>query len=255
LKSGRVMNKSNIVLVKTLGIIAGCVGIEHGIGELLQGFDRVYNVFILSWPHSAFFKIMAGEPAFTLFPVFFLAGFFSIIFSLLFVIMILFLLTKKYALPGLLMAIGLMFISGAGFGTTLLGISACLIATKNQSGLTLWSKIPGKINILFSKIWIYSYTLCITGWISLFPGAPVISQITMSENEYIMIIPMFVSFVMIPITMVTGFSKDIILREKGHDFVDSKKESFIKTHHTTAAEQLTVLNIPTKANSQQNIKL
>ena len=62
------MNKATTILSITLAILAGIMGIEHGIGEVLEGYRPTEGVFILSWPDSAFFEIMSGEPAMTIIP-------------------------------------------------------------------------------------------------------------------------------------------------------------------------------------------
>ncbi|MEW6405879.1 MAG: hypothetical protein AB1649_29150, partial [Chloroflexota bacterium] len=62
------MNKATTTLFQALGILAGIMGIEHGIGEVLEGYRPTDGVFILSWPDSPFFEIMAGEPAMTIVP-------------------------------------------------------------------------------------------------------------------------------------------------------------------------------------------
>jgi hypothetical protein len=37
------------------------MGIEHGTGGAIEGYRPTGRVFILSWPDTAFFEIMAGE--------------------------------------------------------------------------------------------------------------------------------------------------------------------------------------------------
>ena len=46
------MNKVTATLYLTLGILAGIMEIEHGIGEVLEGYRPTDGVFILSWPDS-----------------------------------------------------------------------------------------------------------------------------------------------------------------------------------------------------------
>ena len=56
------------ITVSTFGAMAGLAGIEHGIGEILQGGAAPEGVMILSWPDSGFFRILGGEPAMTVVP-------------------------------------------------------------------------------------------------------------------------------------------------------------------------------------------
>ena len=56
------------VTVSTFGTLTGLAGIEHGIGEVLQGNSTPKAFVILSWPGSEAFRILAGEPAMTIVP-------------------------------------------------------------------------------------------------------------------------------------------------------------------------------------------
>jgi len=47
------------VTVSTLGALMGLAGIEHGIGETLQGNIAPDGMMILSWPGSAFFLALS----------------------------------------------------------------------------------------------------------------------------------------------------------------------------------------------------
>jgi hypothetical protein len=51
------------VTVSTFGTLAGLAGLEHGIGEILQGNVAPASPSIQSWPKSDFFRILGGEPA------------------------------------------------------------------------------------------------------------------------------------------------------------------------------------------------
>jgi hypothetical protein len=55
------MKNATRILVSTLGALMGLGGIEHGIGEILQGNISPRGAMIVSWPGSAFFSIMGGD--------------------------------------------------------------------------------------------------------------------------------------------------------------------------------------------------
>jgi len=59
------MRNATRVTVSIIGAIVGLMGIEHGIGEALQGNIAPSGLVISSWPGSEFFRILAGEPAMT----------------------------------------------------------------------------------------------------------------------------------------------------------------------------------------------
>ena len=76
------MRKATRVMVSSFGALVGLAGIEHGIGEVLQGNLAPGGIMILSWPDSAFFRILNGEPAMTVIPNLLATGILALIFSL-----------------------------------------------------------------------------------------------------------------------------------------------------------------------------
>jgi hypothetical protein len=80
------MPNATRVTVSTFGAIAGLAGIEHAIGEVLQGNRAPYGVMILSWPRSDLFEILAGEPAMTIVPNLLVTGILAIAVSLVFLV-------------------------------------------------------------------------------------------------------------------------------------------------------------------------
>jgi hypothetical protein len=207
------MNKATTTLFLTLGILAGIMGIEHGIGEVLEGYRPTDSVFILSWPDSAFFEIMSGEPAMTIIPNYLITGLLAIFFSCVFLVVLVRSSLDRKAIALLFTLLILMLLTGGGFGPPILGIIAILIALKRNSPLRLWSKLPSHLHSALSMLWPWSFGLCLIGWVMLFPGAALIVFFTGVDNALLMIIPILIAFGFIPITLLLGFSRDILRRK------------------------------------------
>jgi hypothetical protein len=62
------------VVISIFGIVVGLAAIEHGVGEISQGSARPASLLIQSWPDTAAFTVLAGEPALTVLPTFLLSG-------------------------------------------------------------------------------------------------------------------------------------------------------------------------------------
>jgi hypothetical protein len=197
----------------TLGILAGIMGIEHGIGEVLEGYQPTEDVFILSWPDSAFFEIMSGEPAMTIIPNYLITGLLAILFSCIFLIVLVKSKPSGKAITILFALLLLMLLTGAGFGPPILGVIAVLIALKSNSPLETWNKLPSKLHNVLSMLWPWSFGLCLIGWLMLFPGAALIAFFTGMDSALLMIIPILVAFAFIPITLLLGFSRDVLRRK------------------------------------------
>jgi hypothetical protein len=207
------MNKATTILSSTLGILAGIMGIEHGIGEVLEGNRPTDGVFILSWPDSAFFEIMSGEPAMTLIPNYLVTGLFAIFFACVFLVVFVRPNVDGKINIVLFALLILMLLTGGGFGPPILGIIAVLIALKRNSPLKTWSKCPLRFHSVLSMLWPWSFGLCLLGWLMLFPGAALIVFFTGVDNALLMIIPILVAFASIPLTLLLGFSRDILARK------------------------------------------
>jgi hypothetical protein len=188
------------------------MGIEHGIGEVLEGYRPTDGVFILSWPDSKFFEIMSGEPAMTIIPNYLVTGLLAIFFSCVFLVVFVKHLNRKAHIVLFALLI-LILLTGGGFGPPLLGIIAVLIALKRNSPLKTWSKLHPKFHNVLNMLWPWSFGICLLGWLMLFPGAVLIVYFTGVDNTLLMIIPILIAFALIPITLLLGFSRDILQRK------------------------------------------
>jgi hypothetical protein len=207
------MNKATTTLFMTLGILAGIMGIEHGIGEVLVGYRPTESIFILSWPDSAFFEIMSGEPAMTVVPNYLITGLLAIFFSATFLFVLVQSAPARKTVIILFALLILMLLTGGGFGPPILGIIIVLIALKSNSPLKTWSKLPSKLHSVLSVLWPWSFGVCLLGWLMLFPGAALIVFFTGIDNALLMIVPILIAFAFIPITLLLGFSRDILRRK------------------------------------------
>jgi hypothetical protein len=209
------MNRTTRTLYLTLGILAGIIGIEHGIGEVLEGQRPTEGLFILSWPDSPFFEIMAGEPAMTIIPNYLLTGLLAILFSVCFLVVLTRPVLEPQHITLLFAILALMLLAGAGFGPPILGLIAVLIALKRNSPLTVWGRLPAGLHGLFASLWPWSFGLCLAGWLMLFPGAALAALLTGSDSALLMTIPILLAFTLIPVTLLLGFSRDVASRAPG----------------------------------------
>jgi hypothetical protein len=210
-----LMNKATTILALTLGILAGIMGIEHGIGEVLEGYRPTDGLFILSWPDSAFFQIMSGEPAMTIIPNYLVTGLLAIFFSCVFLTVLVRLNLNRNTHIVLFALLILMLLTGGGFGPPVLGVLAVMIVLKRNSSLKTWSNLPLSIHLVLSMLWPWSFGICLLGWLMLFPGAALIVFFTGIDNALLMLIPILIAFGFIPITLLLGFSRDILKGSAG----------------------------------------
>jgi hypothetical protein len=156
---------------------------------------------------------MAGEPAMTVVPNYLVTGLLAILFSGAFLVVSVKSFVDKKAIAVLFAVLILMLLTGAGFGPPILGAIAVLIAYKIDSPLKTWSKLPSSLHRVLGKLWPWSFGLCLIGWLMMFPGAALIAFFTGLDHPLLMVMPILMAFVLVPITLLLGFSRDITGRE------------------------------------------
>jgi len=163
------MRNATKVTVSAFGAIMGLAGIEHGIGEILQGNVAPSGIMILSWPESAFFRILAGEPAMTIIPNLLVTGILASLFSLIFLVWAtMFVQRKNGGLVLILLSI-IMLLLGAGFGPPLMGIIIGAVATRINAP---WrARLSAGLRGFLGKVWPWSFIAGLIAWLLLMPGS------------------------------------------------------------------------------------
>ena len=205
------MKLSNLS-ISTFGTILGIAGIEHGIGEIFQGSTIIKGHFIESWPNSEHYKILAGEPAFSLLLniPYWLLGFFAILISCSFIYATVFGFKRKYGGLSLLLLNICLLMFGAGMaGPILMGLPIVVMAfltntRKAQQGQKS-EYMKGK------KVSFYIvFFLSLFGWLMMWPGFVILSYLNLLPyNSEILVYSVGgVSFLGFLITMIISFLHD-----------------------------------------------
>ena len=91
------MRTASRTSISAFGVVVSIAGIEHGIGEILQGNHAPVGMMIESWPGSPFFRMLAGEPAMTIIPNLLVTGLLAIFTTLIFLLLSTVWISKKFA--------------------------------------------------------------------------------------------------------------------------------------------------------------
>jgi hypothetical protein len=204
------MGNATRVTVSTFGALAGLAGIEHGIGEILQGNVAPDGIMILSWPGSAFFRILAGEPAMTIVPSLLVSGILATFFALILLVWAtMFVQRKNGGLVLILLSI-VMLLVGGGFGPPLLGIIVGLAATRicspfarRRADLSIASRR------FLGKLWPWFFVAGLIAWLLLFPGSTLLDYFLDVGNPELAVSVFFLSAMgFLLLTVSAGFSRD-----------------------------------------------
>ncbi len=203
------MRNATRVMVSTFGAFVGLIGVEHGIGETLQGNVVPDGVMILSWPESELFRILSGEPAMTIIPNLLVTGILAILFSLTFLVCaILFVQQKNGGLILILLSI-VMLLVGGGIFPPILGVIIGAVATRINEPLTWWrAHLSVGWQHFLGKLWPWSFSACLISWLGMFPGVVLLWHLWGVDNPNLIYALLLGMFGFLFSTAVTGFVYD-----------------------------------------------
>ena len=195
--------------VSTFGVLAGLAGVEHGIGEVLQGNVAPDGVMILSWPGSEPWRIVGGEPAMTVVPNLLVTGILAIIVSLVLLVWSAAFVGRRHGGPVLVLLSVVLLLVGGGFGPPLLGTIIGVAATGMNSPHSRWRvSFPAGPRRFLARVWPWSLAACLLSWLMMLPGTVLLSHFLGVNSEgfvYALILSMF-GFLFL--TIAAGYARD-----------------------------------------------
>jgi len=188
----------------------GLLGIEHGIGEVLQGNIAPDGIMILSWPGSALFHILAGEPAMTIVPNLLVTGILAIFVSLIFLVWAALFVQRKNGGMVLILLSIVMLLVGGGIFPPILGIILGAIGTRINAPLTWWrAHLSVGLRHFLGKVWLWSFAAGLAAWLLMFPGLILLNYFFGVNNPNVILILLFCMFGFLFSTLIAGFAYDI----------------------------------------------
>jgi hypothetical protein len=197
------------VTVTTFGTLAGLAGLEHGIGEILQGNVAPASPIIESWPKSDFFRVLGGEPAVTVVPNLLLSGILTILVSLIFILWATQFVQRKYGGLVMILLSLVMLLVGGGFGPPVLGIVLGTAATRIRAPLT-WGSVhlAGRLHTWLGTLWWWAFVTCLAAWLFLMPGLSLLAYFFGLNDSNIVLATVLLAFSSLLLTLVAAFARD-----------------------------------------------
>ncbi len=206
------------IVASTVGAILGFSGIEHGVGEVLQGNVATSATVFPSWPGSDFFGVFGGEPAFSAVPNLLATGILAIVVSIMVTVWAVLCIRSKYGgwvLVGLLV---LQFLVGGGIAGIPAGILTGLSATRIDAPLRWWRRrLSIRVGEVLAQSWAASLAMCVAGWALICPGLPILGLVVGAEHPVIaplIVITLGLAMGFLVVAIVGGFARDVRLRKR-----------------------------------------
>ncbi|GAA3560938.1 hypothetical protein GCM10022419_046980 [Nonomuraea rosea] len=166
-------------VVSTFGLLAGLAGIEHGVGEILQGSVKPEGPVIESWPDTKAFEILGGEPALTVIPNLLVTGIAAVIVAVALLVWSVRFADRRHGGLVLILLSVLLLLVGGGFGPPLIGIIIGIGATR--MGATPRRR-PGRVAQAVGRVWPWVLGAGVLGYLSLLPGTILFGQLLGVDN-------------------------------------------------------------------------
>lgn len=188
--------------LSTFGAIVGVAGLEHGVGEILQGNVAPNGFVIESWPDVQAYEVLVGEPAMTIIPNLLLSGVLTIILSIILTIWAVMHIEKKNGGRILILLSFILLLVGGGFGPPIIGFILGTAGTKMKSPPD-WK--AGRA--ILARLWPFLFVAGIIGYLSLWPGLVILSQFITAEALPTAHLTLF-SFATLVLAILSGFAYD-----------------------------------------------
>jgi hypothetical protein len=195
--------------VSVFGVIMGAAGIEHGIGEMLQGSAAPAGLMFPSWPNSAFFRIAAGEPAMSILPNLLVTGILATLFSLLFIVWAVTSVQRKNGGWILILLAVAMLLTGGGLFPPVLGIilgalGNAIHGLRTDPGV----RRPAKRWYAAGRLWPGLFAGSVAAWLALFPGVNIPGYFFGVDDPNLMVALILLAMAFLAAAVVAGFARD-----------------------------------------------
>lgn len=153
--------------VTVIGLLVAMAAAEHGVGEMVHRPTLQEGPFIESWPDTAVFEQLSGEPAMTVLPDPVLAGVVTITLSLLLAWVAVRNGSQRHAGAALLVLSGALLLAGGGLAPPLMGV---LVAVTWFAVRREGAPPPGRLRRRLARWWRVALVVATVGYLGLFPG-------------------------------------------------------------------------------------
>ncbi len=204
--SGRTSATRTVIAV--FGTLAALAGVEHGIGELLQGAVAPSSRMIQSWPDAHAFDVLGGEPALTVVPNLALTGVLAMAAAVVLGVWAVWFIERPRGGVVLIALSIVLLLVGGGFGPPLIGIILGLAATRTFRGR---HEATGRVRRMLAKTWSWALVAGMVGYLSLVPGMVVLSQLTGFEDSTAVLVLSALSFAALILALVAARAYDSTL--------------------------------------------
>lgn len=198
-------------VVAAFGLVVAFAGLEHGIGEILQGPVAPPDLVFQSWPDTAAFEILNGEPALTIIPNLLVTGVVATALSVVLAVWIVGDADRPRWAAGILVVSVLLLLFGGGLFPPLIGVLLAVAAAR----IGVAGRAPGATARRIAPAWRTACAVGIAGYLGLFPGMVFASALFGVEEEGLVLLFALLAFGGLVVALVAARARDRVLLHAG----------------------------------------
>lgn len=203
------MRSARRLTLSAMGAVMALAAFEHGLGDALQGPVAPASIFIQSWPTSAFYRSLSGEPAMTLIPNLLISGIATMTLSIALSVWVLGFVDRRHSAVIIAAASMALLIVGGGFGPPVLGLILAVAATKVRSPLRWWCRAcPSRVRSALASTWHVAVFACVITWLVVLFGIAALDYFVGVRNDALTYTMIAAAFVMLPFALVSSMAHD-----------------------------------------------
>ncbi len=202
------MKTAKQTIVSVFGTLMGLAGIEHGIGEILQGNTPPSGIMFLSWPEAKFFASVNGEPAMSIVPNLLITGIMAILFSAAYIAWATLFVRRKHSGQVLVVLSIAMLLAGGGIFPPVLGFMIGILGTRANAARAIpRMRLSSERQEFLRKYWPLSPVASLIAWLMLFPGINLLGYYGVNEASLTMAVIALAIGTLI-LTIIWGVASD-----------------------------------------------
>lgn len=203
------MRNATRVLVSTMGGIMGLAGLEHGIGEILQGNVAPPEIMFPSWPDAAFFRVVSGEPAMTIIPNLLATGILTVLVSLILLVWAtLFVQRPNGGLVMILLCLILLLVGGGIFPPIIGSLLGGLGTQIQPPAARSHARPAARSGSTLAKMWPGIFAACLAAWLLLSPGLNVLGYFFGVDEPGLTVAVILLAFGSLLLAALSGLAHD-----------------------------------------------
>jgi hypothetical protein len=183
-RRGGPTSSATRTVVAGFGLVVALAGLEHGVGEMLEGPVAPPDLVFQSWPDTAAFSILNGEPALSVIPNLLVTGIVATALSIALAAWVMRRVGPPRWAAGILVLSVLLLLFGGGLFPPVIGIVLALAAAR--IGAT--GRAPGAMARRIAPAWRVATVLGIAGYLGLFPGLVLASALVGVEEAALVLL-------------------------------------------------------------------